>query len=410
MKNKMYFNVCERQGEEKKKLFASIQKECTEVGYYNLPEQNIDYIMEYVNGFNGEVENIVVLGIGGSSLGAKAVYQFLKPVKKPQRKLYFFESTDPLNIMDMLSHIDIEKSHFLVISKSGTTVETISIFKYLYAQKSEASNYTFITDQSSALDKFANKIGSKVFYLPENVGGRFSVLSVVGLLPLALCGFDIHKLLSGANAIKESFFNDGYMKESLLNKAIFYSKYHTTYNINCLFAYSETLRYFSEWYVQLWGESLGKKQRHSSFHVGVTPIGLIGPKDQHSFLQLIVEGTRDKSITFIKIEDFKNELAVPDISLPHLEALDILNETTFHDLITMQSDSVIEALQAQGDIPLDEIIIKSVDEESMGELIYYFEVLTSLVGELIDVNTYNQPGVESGKIILKEKLKIRRLK
>lgn len=405
MKNKMYFNVCTRQAEEKKKLFEAIEKERTHIGYYNLPEQNIDEIMKYVKGFDEKIENIVVLGIGGSSLGARAVYEFLKPVKKPQRKLYFFESTDPLNIMDILSNIDLMKSHFLVISKSGTTVETISIFKYLYAEQPDATYYTFITDQGSALDSFAKKIDSKIFYLPDNVGGRFSVLSVVGLLPLALCGINIQQLLGGANAVKESFFNDGYLKESLLNKAIFYSKYHTTYNINCLFAYSETLRYFSEWYVQLWGESLGKKQRHSSFHVGVTPIGLIGPKDQHSFLQLIVEGTRDKSITFIKIEDFKNELRVPNISLPHLEALDILNETTFHDLITMQSDSVIEALQAQGDIPLDEIIIQSVDEESMGELIYYFEILTSLVGELIDVNTYNQPGVESGKLILKNKLK-----
>jgi glucose-6-phosphate isomerase len=167
------------------------------------------------------------------------------------------------------------------------------------------------------------------------------------------------------------------------------------------------LRYFTEWYVQLWGESLGKKQQNSAFHVGVTPIGLIGPKDQHSFLQLIVEGTRDKSVTFIKIKDFQNELTIPNITLPHLESLDILNGLTFHDLITMQSDAVIEALLNQKDIPLDEIIIERVDEESIGQLIYYYELLTSLVGQLINVNTYDQPGVESGKIILKNKLQQR---
>ncbi len=405
MKNRIHFNVCEREEAEKARLFSRIEEERLHIGYYNLPEQNIDNILEYTAHFNGETENIVVLGIGGSSLGSKAIYEFLKPVKTPKRKLYFFESTDPLNIMEILSKIDLEKSHFLIISKSGTTVETISIFKYLYNIQNSPSNYTFITDEASPLDKFAQEIGSKTFYLPANVGGRFSVLSVVGLLPLALCGVDIKELLSGADKVKESFFNDGYLKESLLNKAIFYAKYHTTYNINCLFAYSETLRYFSEWYVQLWGESLGKKQCNSAFHVGVTPIGLIGPKDQHSFLQLIVEGTRDKSITFIKIEDFQNELTVPDVKLPHLESLDILNGITFHDLITMQSDSVIEALQLQGDIPLDEIIIERVSEECIGQLIYYYELLTSLVGQLINVNTYNQPGVESGKIILKEKLK-----
>lgn len=405
MKNKIHFNICERQEEDKARLLSSIAEESLEVGYYNLPEQNIEDILDYVAEFSGSIENIVVLGIGGSSLGSKAIYEFLKPVKSSIRKLYFFESTDPLNIMEILSKIDLEKSHFLVISKSGTTVETISIFKYLYNKQSSASNYTFITDENSALDKFAQEIGSKTFYLPANVGGRFSVLSVVGLLPLSLCGVDIKELLLGANRVKESFFNDGYIKESLLNKAIFYAKYHTTYNINCLFAYSETLRYFSEWYVQLWGESLGKKQCNSAFHVGVTPIGLIGPKDQHSFLQLIVEGTRDKSVTFIKIDDFQNELAVPNITLPHLESLDMLNGIAFHDLITMQSDSVIEALKLQGDIPLDEIIIERVSEECIGQLIYYYELLTSLVGQLINVNTYNQPGVESGKIILKEKLK-----
>jgi len=407
MKNKIHFNVCERQDKEKRALLSAIEEERLEVGYYNLPEQNIDDILSYADTFDEHIQNIVVLGIGGSSLGAKAIYEFLKPVKDPIRKLYFFESTDPLNIMELLSKIDLTKSHFLVISKSGTTVETISIFKYLYVKQHDPSLYTFVTDSGSALDAFAQEIGSKVFYLPAEVGGRFSVLSVVGLLPLALCGIEIASLLYGANKIKESFFNDGYIRESLLNKAIFYAKYHTTYNINCLFAYSETLRYFSEWYVQLWGESLGKKQCNSAFNVGVTPIGLIGPKDQHSFLQLIVEGTRDKSVTFIKIDDFQNDLKVPDISLPHLGSLDLLNGVTFHDLINMQSDAVIEALLAQGDIPLDEIIIERVSEECMGQLIYYFELLTSLVGQLINVNTYNQPGVESGKIILKKKLEQR---
>ncbi|HIM94210.1 MAG TPA: glucose-6-phosphate isomerase, partial [Campylobacterales bacterium] len=381
-----------------------------EIGYYNLPTQNIDEILNFVEEFDERIETIVVLGIGGSSLGSKAIYEFLKPVKKLKRNLLFFESTDPLNIQDILSQIDMKKSHFLVISKSGTTVETISIFKYLYAQKQDVNSYTFITDSGSMLDDFAKSIKAKRFYLPNDVGGRFSVLCVVGLLPLALCGVDISSLLNGSNRVKESFFNDGYLKESLLNKAIFYAKYHTTYSINCLFAYTETLRYFTEWYVQIWGESLGKKQQNSAFHVGLTPIGLIGPKDQHSFLQLIVEGTRDKSVTFIKIDDFENELKVPNLTLPFLEKLDILNDITFHDLITMQRDSVIEALLEQRDIPLDEIIIERVDEDSMGQLIYYYELLTSLVGQLINVNTYNQPGVESGKVILKEKLQENRYK
>ncbi|MCK5854387.1 MAG: glucose-6-phosphate isomerase [Sulfurovaceae bacterium] len=410
MQNKIHFNILQGQSTLKNELLSEIRKESLSIGYYTLPEQNIDEILSFVDDFDESIETIVVLGIGGSSLGSKAIYEFLKPVKKLKRELLFFESTDPLNIQEILSQIEIKKSHFLVISKSGTTVETISIFKYLYAQKQDGDAYTFITDRGSSLDDFSKSISAKRFYLPAEVGGRFSVLSVVGLLPLALCGVDIKALLNGSSRVKESFFNDGYLKESLLNKAIFYAKYHTTYSINCLFAYTETLRYFTEWYVQIWGESLGKKQCNSAFHVGVTPIGLIGPKDQHSFLQLIVEGTRDKSVTFIKIDDFQNDLKVPNITLPYMEKLDILNDITFHDLITMQSDSVIEALLEQRDIPLDEIIIERVDEESIGQLIYYYELLTSLVGQLINVNTYNQPGVEAGKIILKEKLQKNKVK
>ena len=407
MKSRLHFKECLLK-KERSRLLEAINKEHESIGYYDLPNQDISEILEFAKKFDDSIETIGVIGIGGSSLGAKAVYEFLRPVKKLKRKLYFFESTDPINIESLLEHMDINKSHFLVISKSGTTVETMAIFKYIYSLDGVDSRFSFISEKGSKLDKFAASIGASRFHLQESVGGRFSVLSVVGLLPLALSGVDIGALLDGAARIKESFFNDGYIKEKLLNKASFYAKNHAIYNINCLFAYSETLRYFIQWYVQLWGESLGKKQRHSAFNVGLTPIGLIGPKDQHSFLQLIMEGTRDKSVTFIEIADFQKSLEIPNKSLPHLEEIDLINGVKFSELISMQSQSVLEALINEGDIPVDEVIIDRVNETSMGELIYYYELLTSLVGELIDVNTYNQPGVEAGKIILKEKLKERK--
>jgi len=406
--NKIHFDTATISQRQSQQLFSMIQEEASTIGYYRLPDQNIEKIVQYAGTIGEEIEHIIVIGIGGSSLGAKAIYSFLKPMQVPLRKLHFFESTDPLNIAEQVAKIDREKSHFLVISKSGTTIETMALFKYFYAMDDTPSHYTFITDRGSPLEQLAQEMGSQCCYLADGVGGRFSVLSVVGLLPLVLCGIDVAGLLSGAKKVKESFFNDGYLQQSLINKSIFYAKHHMQYNINCLFAYSETLRYFTEWYVQLWGESLGKKQCHSAFHVGMTPIGLIGPKDQHSFLQLIMEGTRDKSITFIKIKDFQNELTIPHTPLPHLKSLDILDGVTFHDLITMQSDAIIQALLDQEDIPLDEIVIERVDAQSMGALIYYYELLTSLVGRLIDVNTYDQPGVEIGKIILKQKLKGKR--
>jgi glucose-6-phosphate isomerase len=402
MKNKLYFSSSSRK--EEQRAFQAIKREQEEIGYYALPDQDVTPILEYCNTIPKEIETIAVIGIGGSSLGAKAVYEFIKPVKDLPRKLYFFESTDPINISDLLSKFNVNKTHFLVISKSGSTVETFSIYKYIYSLQSDPSAYTFITDPDSPLEKYAKEINASVLYLPDNVGGRFSVLSTVGLVPLAMCGIDIKSLLAGARSIKESFFEHGFIQDILIKKAIYYAKNHTRYNINCIFAYSETLKYFCQWYVQLWGESLGKHQRHSAFHVGLTPIGLIGPKDQHSFLQLIMEGTRDKSVTFIKIEDFHENIIIPDITLPNLEMLDSLNNLPFSKLINMQCDSVIEALLDKGDIPLDTITIQSETEDNIGSLMFYYELLTSLVGELIDVNTYDQPGVEAGKVILKKKL------
>ena len=402
MINKLYFDS--NNTTVQKNAFEAIQKEQEHIGYYALPDQDITEILECCDAIPDEVDTIAVIGIGGSSLGAKAVYNFIKPVKDLHRKLYFFESTDPIEISDLISHLDLGKTHFLIISKSGTTVETFALYKYIYSMQNDASAYTFITDPGSPLEKYAKEINATVLYLADNVGGRFSVLSSVGLVPLLLCGVDIQALLNGAKKIKQSFFEDGYIKDILLKKAAYYATNHARYNINCIFAYSETLTYFCEWYVQIWGESLGKHQRHSAFNVGLTPIGLIGPKDQHSFLQLIMEGTRNKSVTFLKIEDFHDKTKIPDITLPHLESLDTLNNLAFSDLINMQCDSVIEALEDQGDIPLDSISIEAVNEENIGGLIFYYELLTSLVGELIDVNTYDQPGVEAGKIILKKKL------
>jgi glucose-6-phosphate isomerase len=402
MLNKLHFDI--NAPKTQAHAFQAIKKETEHIGYYQLPEQDITSILDYCKTIPGHIKSIAVIGIGGSSLGAKAVYEFLKPVQALTRELYFFESTDPVNITTLLSQLDFETTHFLVISKSGTTVETFAIYKYIYSQHNDPSSYTFITDPGSPLEKYAQSIDASVMYLPDNVGGRFSVLSTVGLIPLALTGIDIQLLLDGAKQIKESFFNAGYMKDTLLKKAAYYAKHHAQYHINCIFAYSEALKYFCEWYVQLWGESLGKHQRHSAFHVGLTPIGLIGPKDQHSFLQLIMEGTRDKSVTFIKIEDFNDTIMIPDITLPHLESLDVLNDLPFEKLINMQCDSVMEALLEQKDIPVDLITIPSTNEKNMGALIFYYELLTSLVGELIDVNTYDQPGVEAGKIILKKKL------
>jgi glucose-6-phosphate isomerase len=388
-------------------LLDSLKKEQDRVGYYNLPHDDIDYIREYAKKITKK--SIVIVGIGGSSLGTYAIYQFLKAKNSFDKELYFLESTDPVLLNNSIKKLDLDDTLFIVVSKSGTTLETISIFKYICSiVKIDRDNLIVVTDKESKLEQFAIKNSLDYFTIPSNVGGRFSVLSTVGLLPLAIIGVDIQELLNGAKSTKDRFFDSGDgFRDALLQKATFYSRNMSKYNINCIFSYSELLRGFNSWYIQLWGESLGKQQIHSALNVGLTPIGLIGPTDQHSFLQLIVDGKRDKSVTFIKIKDFETDLKVPDVSLESLEELDIINNMNFSDLINLQADSIIESLESLGDIPLDVIELDRVDEQSIGKLIYYYELLTSLVAVMLDINAYDQPGVEDGKIILKNKLKSR---
>jgi glucose-6-phosphate isomerase len=381
-------------------IIEEIEKEKQSIGYYGLPKQNIQDILDFASSV--KQTNIVVVGIGGSSLGTAAVYDFLRYTHEFDKKLYFCESTDPSLLASTFKKIDLNDALFIIISKSGSTVETISIFKYILSLVPlSGKQYVIVSDKHSSLHHLAINQSLPFFEIPHHVGGRFSVLSAVGLLPLAIIGVDIQALLNGASNIANSFFNKEKYAQLISNKASFYAKNIAKYNINCLFSYSEAFRSFNAWYIQLWGESLGKKQIHSYLNVGLTPIGLIGPTDQHSFLQLIVEGKRDKSVTFIKVKDFESTLKIPNITIPFLEKLDFVNEISFSDLINKQADSIIESLHNKNDIPLDIIEIEKMDEQAIGELFFYFELLTSMVAKMIDVNAYDQPGVEEGKKILR---------
>ena len=398
MNNKLFFNA--KVNEE----FSNVlSKESENIGFYQLPEADTSEYKEYAK--TVKQKDIVVVGIGGSALGTLAIYHFLAMGQKFEKNLHFIDTTDPLVLKQKVDLINLEDAFFLIVSKSGSTVETIAALKYLQSfVPISKENYMVITDPGSALEEFAGAYGLKVFNMPANVGGRFAVLSAVGLVPLAIIGADIDALLKGAKDVKDSFFNDHGYCEKLLTKATYYAQKSNSYNINCLFSYSEAFREFNAWYVQLWGESLGKLQRHSQLHVGLTPVGLIGPTDQHSFLQLIVDGKRDKTVTVIKIKDFENGIKIPDVTLPALEKLDILNGYGFAELINMQADAMIESLESLEFIPLDVIEIDNAHEQTMGELIYYYELLTALVAQMLDINAYDQPGVEMGKIILKEKM------
>jgi len=385
-------------------LSDAIAREREHIGFYDLCDQDIGPFLDLAASV--KQKNIVIIGIGGSALGASAVYRFLDLVRSFEKKLHILDTTDPLVLGSKLNSFDMQDAYYCLISKSGGTIETVAVAKYIDNEiMLKRENSVVITDSGSMLEQFAHSRGISHFSIPDDVGGRFSVLSSAGLIPLALVGVDIKLLLEGAQKVRDAFFNDQGYCHSLMQKATFYAQHANTYNINCLFSYSEVFREFNAWYVQLWGESLGKKQRHSELHVGLTPVGLIGPTDQHSFLQLIVDGKRDKSVTVIKIKEFDNPMKIPNSSFENMESMDIINGYSFSELINMQADSMMEALHALDDIPLDIIEIESVNASEIGQLILYYELLTALVANMLDINAYDQPGVEMGKVILKEKLK-----
>jgi len=384
-------------------IFNEIKKEKDYIGYYNLVHQDTSIFKQYAK--EVKQKNIVVIGIGGSTLGTYAIYKFLKHSKNLNKKLYFLETTDPLDIKSKVQAINLEDTLFIVISKSGTTIETVSIFKYIKSLiKCDKSNTLIITENDSKLNKYALTNDIKTFEIPKNVGGRFSVFSAVGLLPLAIVGIDIDELLDGAKEIYNSFFNHGDVYSRLLKKARFFVEYKNSFNINVVFSYSSRLEGFNKWYIQLWGESLGKIDINSS-RQGLTPVGIIGPVDQHSFLQLIVEGKRDKTVTVIKIENFDNHLKIPNIKLDGLEELDYLHNIEFSSLINKQADATIESIHNLNDIPCDVITIDGVREKSCASLMYEYELLTSICAKFMYIDAYDQPGVEAGKVILKNKLK-----
>lgn len=395
---------------DKKKInevFATLkdEKDSEKIGYYKLYETSktiLKAVKEYKKSNkylqNKKIKNIIVIGIGGSSLGTKAVYELLKLKQKSDINIVFLENVDPLDITSKTKDIKKTNSLFVVISKSGSTIETISIFKYVLEKfkldlKKNAQRLIAITDKGSNLSKLAQKNNIRQFNIPLNVGGRFSVLSAVGVVPLVLAGYKVEKLLGGSQSFIESFLQR--KEEHLLEKGYYYFKNKDKYSINTLFSYSTYFSYFNDWYVQLWGESLGKINR-SNKKVGLTPVGLVGSIDQHSFLQLIIQGVENKTVSFIQIEDFGKSVQIPKMNIDFLEKTDYVNGCNFDKLLNEECNATVESLIDEK-VPTDKIVLDKLSEKNIGVLLSYYEVLTSAVGAFLDINTYDQPGVEFGK-------------
>jgi glucose-6-phosphate isomerase len=383
-------------------IFERIKAERKEVGYYDLPYQDTIEIKEYAESITKK--HIVVLGIGGSSLGAKAIYEFLLSSKNVTKDLLFLETIDPLKINFSLQSVDLNDAQFVIISKSGNTIETISIFKYLNSLvEIDRTNCTIISEAKSTLTQFANKNNIKVFDLAENVGGRFSVFSVAGLVPLAMVGIDIDNILNGCKRVSESFFAQEDYYKPIIRKARFLVENKSKFNINVVFSYSSLLESFNKWYIQLWAESLGKVNVNGT-RQALTPIGLVGPVDQHSFLQMIMDGVRDKTVTFIKIDDLKDSSSIPKDVSNKFDGLSwcCAEGVSFNELLNMQADATIQSVQEQENIPCDVVSIRTVDEYNIAKLMFSYQLLVSCIGAFLQINTYDQPGVEYGKINLSE--------
>jgi glucose-6-phosphate isomerase len=386
------------------RAFLSLQEEMQseKVGYYKLPRRSLEVLEDAKDIDTSRFSQIVVIGIGGSSLGIKAIDSMLRPVNKAAKEILFFENSDPLTILSQIQKIRPAEAAFFIISKSGSTIETTSIFKTLLhhfaldLDVKDNHRVFAITDNDSDLSKFALHHNLKAFYIPHNVGGRFSVLSAVGVVVLHFAGYDVKALLRGAANFIERFFEK--KEKHLLEKAYFFYKNSKSLSINVLFSYADSLENFNKWYVQLWGESLGKIDVNGE-HVGLTPIGIIGATDQHSFLQLIIEGQRDKTLTFIAVENFQDDIAIADITLEYIEKTNFVNGKNFSELINAQCKAVMQSVEEFG-INTDFIKLDIINEENIGILIIYFELLTSLVGSMLKIDTYNQNGVECGKKIL----------
>lgn len=377
-----------------------------DVGYYHLPKLG-NAILDKAKALKNRRKNIrhiVVIGIGGSSLGAKAVSRMLQHEKDSnEANLHFLENLDPWSVEKLLQSINFKESFFFIISKSGSTIETLSLTKVVMAQMGclpgsfeFADHFGVITDECSPLDKFAEQFGLEAFHIPLNVGGRFSVLSAAGLVPLYLSGFDTKALLEGADACKRDFV-DNADNEAILQKAYRYA-IHKQASINVLFSYGDAFREFNAWYTQLWAESLGKK--HGYARMGLTPVGLIGSVDQHSFLQLIMEGPRDKTVTFLRVKDWAKRTPIPNLKLPHLDSVNYSNGLSIGSVLNAQCGATMQSVIQEG-ITTDIIELDSLNAWHVGYLMYYYEVLTSTCGLMLGINTYDQPGVEVGKRILK---------
>jgi glucose-6-phosphate isomerase len=340
----------------------------------------------------------VHVGIGGSSLGPETI---VKALKKNKRPFIFINNIDSDEISTQLSEIDIKESLFYIVSKSGGTAETMSALMIILSLLKEKNideahwkNYfIFATDPTkSELLDFANKFQIECLPIPTNIGGRFSALTPVGLLPAYFADIAVDELISGFKEGQRKIINEVESSNTFLKTAqIIKNLMNENINETVLMPYSSRLKDLSSWFVQLWAESLGKNGK------GLTPIASYGATDQHSQMQLFMDGPDNKFFFLLHIKNRKKDFKLSAPSSIQLKSFSKLNNKTLNQLMEAEIQGTLKALSDKKKqviyIELDEL-----SEKSLAELILWLEALTVRVAQLIKVDPFNQPGVEAGKI------------
>ncbi len=386
------------------------------MGWTELPYNQIEIVEDILataKEIRRKFEYFVVLGIGGSALGPSMAfsalchlhYNDLPKSKRRGPKFFVEDNVDPVRMKELLDVIDVKKTCFNVISKSGATSETMTQYLIVSdllkkAGEDVKEHVVFTTDASRGnLVKISKELGGvKSFVLGDGVGGRFSELSPVGLLPAAVCGIDIKTLLKGA-AYMDRMCRTSDLKKNpaLVSATLQYIAMKDGKNIGVMMPYSDNLRYVSDWYAQLWAESLGKNVTLSGekCNVGQTPVKALGVTDQHSQVQLYTEGPYDKVVTFLSVGSYKEKSPIPH-GCENIPDVGFLGGHTMEELIQAENHATAFALTKAGRMNYT-VHLPEVNEFTLGQLLYYFELQTAYAGAMLNIDTFNQPGVEAGK-------------
>lgn len=377
-------------------------------------QETVAAVKERAKKTSEQFASLIVLGIGGSDLGARATisaltspYRNFDRNRTGMRVFFLGGNTDPQEIADVLAQVDLAKTAINIISKSGDTIEPMAAFVLLrdllikeVGRDQHARHIIATTDASKGtMREIVDQNAYESLVVPDDVGGRFSVLSTVGLFPAACAGVDVNQLIDGARTMDEAVTQGGTLNIAQVYAALHYLGYtKRQQNVHVVMPYAEHLRQFGFWYRQLWAESLGKKENLSgqTVNVGPTPVAALGSTDQHSQMQLYNEGPFDKLITFIRVEEFAKNFEIPQPIESNIGGLTYMVGHNFAEIINTEAQSAAIAL-AQNGRPSGTLVLPELNEEALGELFMLYEWATAYMGELLDINTYNQPGVQAGK-------------